>query len=179
MLHLKISHLHTKYLVIALLFPILTLAGLALFKSYDLKTGQTRIFPIKWNHTKSDSIHGSVLIFSIDYGIDCVSLAKRPKCPFKAHICLEPDKRIGLSHRPDKNCFLFIKGICECGLVFSGGEGHSHRYYIPEKHFNKITKLFTNKKSKKEALLTITKTAVFLVKDLHIEGQSIHQKENE
>ncbi|MDE0119114.1 MAG: hypothetical protein OXM55_03800 [Bdellovibrionales bacterium] len=178
MLNQKIAFLHTKYnLVIALLFPILTLAGLALFKSYELKTNQTRVFPIKWSHIQSDSLQGSFLQFSINYGIKCVSLEKTSRCPFKAHICLEPYKRIGLHHKPDKNCTLFIKGICECGLlVFLGGEGHSHRYYIPEKHFNKMSKLFKNKNIKKEVLLSITKTGVPIVKDILIEGQSIKKK---
>ena len=165
-------------LIIAFIFPILVLMGMAGINKYYIKISEERVFPIS-GYDPRDLLSGHYLVFSVDYGMNCSSLkkkmkgkVKKEKYPIKAHLCLEPEKAIGLSHKPNKECSLFIKGKCSYYRSnFSVKNGN--RYYIPEKHARKLEHLVRNSENEREVVLSITKKGHVMVKDIHINGKSI------
>ena len=162
-----------KSLIIAFVFPILVLMGMVGINEYYIRTSEERVFPIQ-GYDPRDLLSGHYLLFSVDYGVNCPSLRKKfyTECPIKAHLCLEPEKTLGLSHKVNKECSLFIKGKCSCwGSNFSAK--NDNRYYIPETHAKKLEDLVRNSKNKREVLLSITKKGHVMVKDIHINGKSI------
>ncbi|MCZ0933305.1 MAG: GDYXXLXY domain-containing protein [Oligoflexia bacterium] len=167
-----------KSLIMAFVFPILVLMGMVGINYFYLKTSEVRVFPIRGYDPRS-LLSGHYLRFSVDYGMKCSSpfrektrkAGKRKICPFKAHICLEPGKMIDLSHKPNKDCSLFIKGTCSCDNVFSAKE--EYRYYVPERHAKKLEKLLIDQNNKREVVLSITKKGHIMVKDININGKSI------
>ncbi|MDE0091698.1 MAG: GDYXXLXY domain-containing protein [Oligoflexia bacterium] len=163
--------------IIAFVFPILILMGMTGINYFYLKTSEERVFSIRGYDPRS-LLSGHYLTFSVDYGGDCSSLkqktkgkTKQKKCPLKAHICLEPEKITGFSHKPNESCSLFIKGKCSC--FNSNFSTKNNRYYVPEKQAKKLEKLLMDRENKREVVLSITKKGHVMVKDIHINGTSI------
>ena len=161
-----------RMLIIAFIFPILILIGMVGIHSFYLVTSEQRVFPIRGYDPRS-LLSGHYLRFLVDYELKCPSFLKKKakRCPFKAHICLEPEKRIDLFHKPNKDCSLFIKGFCSCNNVFSARE--EYRYYVPEQYAKKLEKLLMNTDNKREVVLSITKKGHIMIKDININGKPI------
>ena len=78
------------------------------------------------------------------------------------------------SHKPSKECSLFIKGSCSC-LEFKTDftVKNDNRYYVPEEHAKQLEKILMDQDKKREVVLSITKKGNVMVKDIHIEGKPI------
>ena len=166
-----------KTLIISFVFPILVLIGLAGINYFYLKTSEQRLFPISGYDPRS-LLSGHYLTFTVDYGLNCPSLEKQEKIQkpmrYKVHVCLEPKKSLEISHKPIKECTLFIKGFCErTFLSWRFNVNNDNRYYVPEQHAKRLEEILMDEDKKREVILSITKKGNVMVKDILIDGKAI------
>jgi uncharacterized membrane-anchored protein len=115
-------------LVLALLLPIVVLAGNAWLQHQQRTGGEVVIFPIE-GFDPRDLLSGHYLIYRIDYGI-----ADNSDCPasdITASLCLAPERRIYPADELPETCTQFIRGDCDAQAHFISG---LERFYIPEQY---------------------------------------------
>ena len=119
-------------LIVSLTFPVIALASLAGYRSYNLNTGEEYTLPIS-GYDPRDLLSGRYLTYRVNYGIP--DLCKDPprmaengqqrKSTVTAYVCLKPRS---VRYGSNRNCSVFIKGRCVGGRLKAGIE----RFYIPE-----------------------------------------------
>jgi uncharacterized membrane-anchored protein len=151
-------------MMIALLFPILALLALTVYKRHILMSGQEVVLPIS-GYDPRDLLSGHYLTYKIEYGVNnlCLGATNRQQ----AYVCLS-SKTFSLV-RPEK-CQLFIRGICQHGEFSAGIE----KYYIPENQAAYLEKEVLAKTA--SIIISVTSNGHVQVKDLLLNGQSWHRK---
>lgn len=147
-------------LLLALAFPVLVLAGLVLFRTAALRTGQEVTLPIS-GYDPRDLLSGHYLTFRVDYGLDSLCSGSGPS--ETAFVCLEPR---GVSKSIPAECPIFIQGNCK-GSVFEAG---IERYYVPEEQALKLEELVRSKAA--SIRISIGRDGRAQVKDLLIDGKT-------
>ncbi|NDD91012.1 hypothetical protein EBZ37_02865 [bacterium] len=149
-----------KEIMIALLFPILALAAMALYKQSVLHSGTEVVLPIT-GYDPRDLLSGHYLIYRIDYGVDgiCSSVALDDT----AYVCLEPKV---FSPTPPEHCRKLIRGRCKPG----GFEAGIEKFFIPESQALSLEQKIRSKQA--SIVLALTRSGDTQVKDLLIEGRS-------
>lgn len=129
-------------LALALLLPIVILAGNTWMHYQQRSTGETITFPIE-GFDPRDLLSGHYLIYRINYGIgdsgDC------PTSDITASLCLEPERRIYPTDELPQSCTQFIRGNCDSSTRFISG---LERFYIPEQYADVLDKKVRNKQGK-------------------------------
>ncbi len=129
-------------LALALLLPIIVLAGSAWTHYQQRATGETITLPIE-GFDPRDLLSGHYLIYRIDYGV-----SDQHHCPtsdITASICLAPERRIYPSDELPETCTRFIRGNCDSRARFISG---LERFYIPEQYAKSLDKKIRNKRGK-------------------------------
>ncbi len=121
-------------LILALLLPIVVLAGNAWLHHQQRIHGETVILPIK-GFDPRDLLSGHYLLYRIDFGItensDC------PTSDISASLCLEPERRVYPADELPENCTQFIRGNCDDKAHFVSG---LERFYVPEQYADLLDK---------------------------------------
>jgi len=129
-------------LALALLLPIILLAGNTWMHYQQRITGATVILPIE-GFDPRDLLSGHYLIYQIDYGIK-----ENNNCPtsdMTAKLCLTPERRIYPVDELPENCTQFIRGNCDSNAQFISG---LERFYIPEQYAEVLDEKVRNKQGK-------------------------------
>jgi uncharacterized membrane-anchored protein len=168
--------MNKRHLIFALVFPILVLAALIIYKQVRVMIGKEIILPIS-GFDPRDILSGHFLIYRIDYGIQNNDICRNYDNNNDAYICLKkdssrpdtyfstisPDK--DLFESEDEECFAVIKGKCKDGLFTAGIE----RFFIPEGYAYSLDSAVRNSHGK--IVLSVTKGGSAAIKDLLIDGK--------
>jgi len=144
-------------LIIVLLFPILILLALTIYKKHILTSGSEVILPIS-GYDPRDLLSGHYLIYRVEYQVNnlCVGTTKVQK----GYVCLD-QKSFSLS-KPT-TCKTFIRGICRNGQFVAGIE----KYYIPESNATYVNQQITEKNA--SIVISVMPNGVAQVKNLLIQ----------
>lgn len=148
-----------KWLIAALVFPILVLLGITIKNQTGLSKGKEFTLPVE-GFDPRDLISGHYLMYRVVYGSDI-------KCPnekIKSYVCMDPKTYFSFSKPSFGNCSLFIKGDCDHGNFKAGIE----RFYIPEQFSRELTEKIVKHKGK--ILISVSRRGDAQVKDLLIEN---------
>ena len=151
-----------KYILTALIIPIIALLALAIYKKYNFLTGHQITLPIT-GYDPRDLLSGYYLTYTIEYGIENICHNNKRREDKHAYICLNPKN---FSYNRPYNCNLLIKGVCNNRRFRAGIE----RYYVPKEHAKRLEKLVRSNKA--SIILSIPKNGDAQVKDLLINGKS-------
>lgn len=152
-----------RFFIGSLLFPMLALLILTLYKSYSLESGIRFVLPIS-GYDPVNPISGHFVTYRVDYGANvCNDFSKKadPSC-----ICLRKGKEANHSYVPSCNksllqeCDAFLKGSCKYGRFEAGIE----EYFIPENKAEAIDK--TVRKGKSKIQISVTRDGKAMVEDL-------------
>lgn len=113
-----------RIVIAALVLPILGLAGLILYKQYNVETGRQIVLPIK-PYDPRDLIAGHYMQYQVDYGMPEICSGIKDYKIRDAYVCLEPKF---FSYNKPVSCNSIIHGRCEGNRFMAGIE----RFYIPE-----------------------------------------------
>jgi uncharacterized membrane-anchored protein len=154
-----------KFLLFALLFPIVILVGVGVQKHITVMYGEEAILPISGYDPRS-LLSGHYLIYSIDYGVERGTLCTLKSTNYNMYICL--DNKAATLEQPTA-CKKVIKGTCAYDHFVSGLE----RFYIPEDKANYLDDRVRNKAA--SIVVSVNPTGHSAVKDLLIDGKSWKQ----
>jgi uncharacterized membrane-anchored protein len=157
-------------ILMALILPILALAGLTAYKKYNLEVGRKVVLPII-GYDPRDLLSGHYLIFRVDYGIKNLCRSNiNPQNTSRASndnrvgfVCLDPK---GFSFRSPTSCDSYIRGLCKRGRFEAGIE----RYYIPQEDAKYLDKVV--RKGQASIEVSIGERGNAQIKDLLIDGES-------
>lgn len=150
-------------LALALLLPIIVLAGNTWMHYQQRMAGETVILPIE-GFDPRDLLSGHYLIYRVDYGIgensDC------PATDVAASICLSPERRVYPIDELPESCTQFIRGNCDSNAHFVSG---LERFYIPEQYAAVLDEKVRNKQGK--LVVSVDQSGNAGIIDLHINDQ--------
>jgi uncharacterized membrane-anchored protein len=171
--------MNKRYLLISLVFPIVVLVALIVYRQARVMIGKEIILPIT-GFDPRDILSGHYLIYRIDYGIKNDNQCNYDNKDKDAYICLEKD-----SSNPEKyssnmymdtydadlmesgsECFVVIKGKCKDGRFTAGIE----KFFIPEEYAASLDKAVRNRKGR--IVLSVSKSGSASIKDLLIDEKS-------
>lgn len=150
-------------LVVALLFPIITLMTLTVYKRHLLMTGYEVILPIS-GYDPRDLISGHYITYTVDYGVD--NLCHNYSQIQQGYICLDTKT---FSSEQDVSCRRFIRGTCNYRHFEAGIE----KFYIPEDEAKSLDKKVREKQA--SIIISVSPDGQAQVKDLLINGKSWRQ----
>lgn len=155
--------LSRKFLIFAIVFPIVLLLGLMLHKQRIVSAGTRVVLKIS-GYDPRDLLSGHYLIYVVEYGVSI-------QCPYtseimKAFVCLSDQTfRFG----SPSNCQLPIVGSCENGRFRAGIE----RFYVPQENARELERHVMGRNA---AIELAVKNGQAQVIDLLIDGQSWKKK---
>lgn len=149
-----------KMLLIALLFPILVLFALTLYKRHILTSGIEITLPIS-GYDPRDLLSGHYVIYTVEYGVP--DICYRAQDIQQGYVCLDNKS---FSFSPPSHCIHFIRGTCNYGRFIAGIE----KYYIPESAAPHLDKEVRAKTA--SIVISVTPSGQAQVKDLLINGKS-------
>lgn len=129
-------------LALALLLPIVVLAGNAWMHYHQRISGETVTLPIE-GFDPRDLLSGHYLVYRIDYGIE--DDTNCPTSDIAASICLAPERRVYPADELPENCTQFIRGNCDSNAQFISG---LERFYIPEEYAGVLDEKVRNQQGK-------------------------------
>ena len=147
---------------IALLFPIIALLTLTIYKKVKIEMGSKIILKIE-GYDPRDLLSGHYITFRVNYGAKRICNTTKYTQQKVAYICLEKNKYF--SYYKPSGCHLYIKGVCK-GSRFQAG---LDRFYIPQEHASKLDKLVRNKDASIEVSVSSGKA---IITDLLINDRS-------
>lgn len=151
-------------LILALLLPIMVLAGNTWLHHQQRINGETVIFPIE-GFDPRDLLSGHYLVYRIDFGI-----AENSDCPasdITASLCLEPERRVyPVDELPD-SCTQFIRGNCDDKARFVSG---LERFYVPEQYADLLDEKVRDNEGK--LVVSVDQAGNTGITDLLINGRS-------
>lgn len=149
----------TKTITLFLLFPVVALLALTVYKKSIVTFGKEVILPIT-GYDPRDLLSGHYLIYRIDYGVDATCtqdfIDGQP-----AYMCLEPKM---FTFFQTGNCEIEIVGTCNLGRFEAGIE----KFYVPQEKAYALERLIQSKKA--SIVLAVPPKGKAQVKDLLIEG---------
>lgn len=173
--------IQNKKLAAALIFPILCLILLAVYKGIKVAVGTKIIIPIS-GYDPRDLLSGHYLTYRLDFknGNFC---SDKIQDNTRIMLCVNQVKGdeasgeiIDEDNYDRRDCDVIIKGKCENGRFSAGIE----RFYIPEKHCMEIERVI--RKGKGKLVVSVDSSGNAVIKDLLINGKSwrefIHEINN-
>lgn len=156
--------IRNKFLIVSLLFPIVALVFLTLFKAYSLQSGIRFILPIS-GYDPVNPISGHYVTYRVDYGN---GVCENTSLERNATSCICLKKEEGANHyfipycEKDliKNCDAYLKGKCSFGRFEAGIE----EYFIPESKAESIDRIV--RKGKSKISIKVKKDGTALLEDL-------------
>jgi uncharacterized membrane-anchored protein len=149
-----------SFLIISLLFPIITLIALTAYKKYLFESGYEVTLAVT-GYDPRDLLSGHYVIYTVDYGVN--GLCRDYATMQPGYICLDTKT---FSQTRDVTCKHFIRGVCYAGRFDAGIE----KFYIPE---NKAAMLDQKARDKQASILiSVSPEGQAQVKDLLINGKS-------
>ena len=147
-------------LILAIVFPIVALLCLMLYKQNIINTGQIVTLSIV-GFDPRDLLSGHYLQYKIDY-------QAKNSCDdnYVNQLCLKPYRRFYNSSEMQANCQLYLTGSCRRGKFKSGLE----RFYIPEKYAEQLDKLV--REARGELVISVNSYGTAVINDLLIDGIS-------
>lgn len=149
-----------KWILIALIFPIVSLLALTGYKKYVLSFGKEVTLPIT-GFDPRDLLSGHYIIYSVQYGVEGIC-KDRYEEKIDAYVCLD-NKTFSYSN---EGCSLFIAGSCNYGTFNAGIE----RFYIPESRAQELDQIVRGGSG--SIVISISSNGAAQVKDLLISGKS-------
>lgn len=149
-----------NWLIVALLVPILALAGSAYLKSVQRSSGEEVILPIS-GFDPRDLLSGHYLIYRVDYGVADGCAAQQGQ----ASICLRPTRGLYPAGELPGDCTLFIHGQCDSGVFSAGIE----RFYIPEAYAHTLEQKVRDNQG--ELVLGVDSQGNAAIRDLRLNGK--------
>ena len=149
-----------KAIIFALLFPILALAGLTLYKQSVFQSGTEVVLPIS-GYDPRDLLSGHYLIYQIEYGVD--GICREPMHEHTGFVCLDPKV---FSPTPIDGCRMLIRGNCKHGRFEAGIE----KFFVPESQARSLEEKIRSTKA--SIVMALTRGGDTQVKDLLIDGRS-------
>lgn len=153
-----------SFLIIILLFPIITLFALTVYKKYLIESGYEVTLKI-YGYDPRDLLSGHYVVYAVDYGIP--DLCRDYSTIQTAYICLDTKT---FSSVLDTKCKHFIRGICSYGHFEAGIE----KFYIPENKAAMLDKKVRNKKA--SIVISVSPEGRAQIKDLLIDDKSWRQQ---
>ena len=151
-----------KAILIALLFPIISLAGIAAYKKYILFLGHDFILPIS-GYDPRDLLSGYYLSYQINYGVDGICASNGITLKQEGYLCFEPRM---FSYSAPKGCAKLIRGACLQGRFIAGIE----KYYVSADMAKKLEQSLISKEA--SIVLSLASNGEAQVKDLLVNGKS-------
>ncbi|MDH5232210.1 MAG: GDYXXLXY domain-containing protein [Gammaproteobacteria bacterium] len=148
-------------LIIALVIPIIALAGLVAHKVYKINVGQEYILPIL-GFDPRDLLSGHYLIYRIDYGVSGLCSGMKYNQEKPAYVCLSPRS---FSELKPQHCTAMISGHCR-GSRFNAG---IERFFVPQADARTLERAVRGRKG--SIVLAVNRSGKALIKDLLIEDQ--------
>lgn len=152
-----------QFLLIALVFPILSLGALTIYKQHKVSSGTEVVIPIV-GYDPRDLLSGHYLIYQLrldecqeaylDPAYMCVRSAQGEAFFSQAIPDLEPDDQL--------QCDTVIQGQCQ-GKRFEAG---IERFYIPEAHSQALDRIIRSGKGK--LVVSVDNQGKAVIKDLLI-----------
>ncbi len=161
-----------KKIAAALIFPIICLAGLTVYKAVKIAIGETIIIPIT-GYDPRDLLSGHYLTFRLDLNND--NLCNDDYYNYSlVNLCikqLENNEVMSDVIFPDEyddltNCDVVITGKCKHGRFSAGIE----RFYIPEQYSSQLDKIIRRGKGK--LVVSVDRNGKAIIKDLLINDKS-------
>jgi len=161
-----------KGIILSLLFPVLVLLGITIYKDLKTRIGKTIIIPIE-GYDPRDLLSGHYLTYRLDlpHHSICESAYKKGRRA-PVYVCLKQLSDNKLSAHTvysiesgRESCDAVLKGRCDNGLFVAGIE----RFYIPEEHAARLDKVFRGGKGK--LVVSIDTQGKASIKDLLIENK--------
>lgn len=151
-----------KVLIAVLVFPILILAGLTIYKQRIVSFGKTVHFLID-GYDPRDLLSGHYLIYRVNYALENICGASdEPSRP--AYVCLQP--RFASLDEVPSHCERYIRGSCEHHQFKAGIE----RFYVPESEAGRMEREVRAKKA--SIAVSVSSSGDAQVVDLFIDGES-------
>ena len=160
-----------KKFAAALIFPIICLAGLTVFKAVKIALGKEIIIPIV-GYDPRDLLSGHYLIFRLDLNDDNFCRGDYENTS-DVHMCVNQlDNNKVDSHiinpddYPTESCDVILKGRCKRGRFTAGIE----RFYIPEQYSRPLDRIIRQGKGK--LVVSVDGHGKASIKDLLINDRS-------
>lgn len=135
-----LMEVNKRKLMAALVFPLVCLAALAVYKGIKVSTGQRVTIPVK-GFDPRDLLSGHYLVYRLD--LDTGNACSKKSRPRELLVCLNRKPDGSLSSRPlggmfidryrDK-CDVILRGKCRHREFVAGVE----KFFIPEVHAGKL-----------------------------------------
>jgi uncharacterized membrane-anchored protein len=157
-----VQKLHRNFLIFAILFPVLLMFALMVYKQRIVSQGTRVILKIS-GYDPRDLLSGHYLLFRVNYGVTpgCNDHEAEP-----AYVCLTKQT---FEYGEPKDCAVAIAGICQSGRFVAGIE----RFYVPQENAFELEKHVRGKDASIELAIKNGKAQIV---DLLIEGQSWRKK---
>ena len=158
-----------KKLAASLIFPIVCLIGLTVYKAVKAAAGKKIIIPIT-GYDPRDLLSGHYLTFRLDLNNDNLCDDEYYNSS-PVYICLrqsendEINSNISEDASEEPGCDAKLMGKCENGIFSAGVE----RFYIPEEYSAELDKIIRNGVGK--IVVSIDKNGKAVIKDLLINGR--------
>lgn len=152
----------SRYVIAALLIPILALGGLVSHKVYRSYSGEIYTLPIH-GYDPRDLLSGHYLIYQVDYGVEGVCSETAVIEVVDAQLCLKPR---AFSYTGFSDCEALIEGVCK-GRQFTAG---IERFYVPQQDASKLEQAVMGRKG--SIVLAVGRSGQPVIQDLLIEGVS-------
>jgi uncharacterized membrane-anchored protein len=159
-----------RKLAAALIFPVICLVGLTIYKAAKVASGREIIIPIT-GYDPRDLLSGRYLTFRLDLNND--SLCDDEYYNYSPiHVCLRQSENNEIESNATNGvtavsgCDAVITGKCENGIYSAGIE----RFYIPEEYSTKLDKIIREGKGK--IVVSIDEDGIAIIKDLLIDDRS-------
>jgi uncharacterized membrane-anchored protein len=169
--------MNKKILLIALIFPIIVLFGVTVYKHVKVSTGQEIILPIT-GFDPRDILSGHYLTYRINYGAVTDVCAGTYEKNSRAYACLVRDVGDKENYRStihtysdsdeieNSDCAAIIRGRCNKGRFTADLE----KFFIPEANAAPLDRAVRNRQGK--IVLSVSSGGNAVIKDLLIDGKS-------
>jgi len=158
---------NSKYFLAALLFPIVLLGALVVFKAYKLEAGKKFTVPIE-AYDPRDLLSGHFLRFRISFEDKDPCYSPNASNSLDHYYCLSTGKFITSNDIP--GCEAWLSGTCD-GSRFETG---LDRFYVPENEAKFLEGMLRGKKA--SLVLSVDSQGKAMIDDLLIEGESWRKK---
>lgn len=152
-----------SFLILALLFPVITLMLLTVYNRHILNTGYEVILAVQ-GYDPRYLLTGHYLTYRVEYGVT-------PNCSYhegsyQAYICLSTPV---FSTSIIPGCEHYIRGTCKRGYFIAGIE----QFFIPESDAAQLDQQVRNGQA--SILVSVSPDGHALVKNLMIDGKPLRK----
>jgi uncharacterized membrane-anchored protein len=158
---------NSKLFLAALLFPLVLLGVLVVFKAHKLAAGRKFTVPIE-AYDPRDLLSGHFFRFKITFEDTDPCYDPKASDTLDHYYCLSTGRFITANDIPQ--CEAWLSGTCENGRYQTGLE----RFYVPENDAKFLEDMLRGKKA--SIVLSVDSGGKAMIDDLLIEGESWRKK---